>query len=514
MLSSRKFLFLLAFVEGATVMAVELTSGQMLAPYFGAGLYTWGAVIGITIFGLAVGYYCGGIITGKYPHKNAIYWTFLTASLFVILMPVIAKSLTITFLNINPITAVVIIGLALLFPALVLLGTIPSQLIQHLAAGIEESGKTAGHVFTISTFGGILSVFTFGFYFIPHFGLTGPIVAMGLIAGIIGFFALLMQGKIKVLAYFLVIIIAAQLMRGSNTKSNIKVLSNSEGLLGQVMVADINEFNRNDRALFVNRMGQTFIDRNSGRSRWSYVDYITAVASILPQGSKVLLLGLGGGTVANQLSLEVGLDITAVELDERMEHIARKYFNLSDAVKVLVDDARHYLESTTETYDLIIFDVFRGEVPPSQVLSLECFQRAKTRLNDGGFLIINFNGFLEGSIGRATRSVYKTMVAAGLSTHIMPTFEEPTYRNCIFLASEQNVDYINLRLPLNQNGVPLDIQTLFIDPSTLNMENAVVLTDNYPLLEHYNTEASRAWREDYNSSYTKMFTAKGVGLFE
>jgi len=54
MLSSPRLLLTLAFLEGATVMAVELLSARMLTPYFGAGVHVWGAVIGVTVASLAL----------------------------------------------------------------------------------------------------------------------------------------------------------------------------------------------------------------------------------------------------------------------------------------------------------------------------------------------------------------------------------------------------------------------------------------------------------------------------
>ena len=55
-----RFLFLLAFMEGASVMACELLGAKMISPFFGSSLYVWAAVLGMTLFGLMSGYYTGG----------------------------------------------------------------------------------------------------------------------------------------------------------------------------------------------------------------------------------------------------------------------------------------------------------------------------------------------------------------------------------------------------------------------------------------------------------------------
>ena len=62
---NKNFYFLLSFIEGASVMAAELLGAKMLAPYFGSSLYVWASVLAITLGGLAVGYYVGGILSYK-----------------------------------------------------------------------------------------------------------------------------------------------------------------------------------------------------------------------------------------------------------------------------------------------------------------------------------------------------------------------------------------------------------------------------------------------------------------
>jgi len=487
----------------------------MLAPYFGSGLYTWGAVIGVTLISLSLGYYLGGITADKFNHQNILYWVILFSSVFIILMPSVSKSLPLSFEHINPIAAVVFLGIILILPPLLLLGMVPTLLIRLLSEKVESSGSVTGTVYAISTLGGIFGIFLMGFYVIPEFGLSIPAIITGLVLGIITFMLLLMQGKIVVLIYFAVVAFAFFSLKEKKVHSNINVLYRSEGLLGQILVVDIKYGdNADERILFVNRMGQTYIELNTGKSRWSYVDYLTSVASILPQGSDVLLLGMGGGTVANQLQTILGLNVDAVELDERMVRIAKRYFALTNNVRVIIDDARHYIESTEKTYDLILFDVFKGEVPPAHVLSVECFEKARSLLNPGGFIIVNFNGFLNGDPGRASRSLYKTLQAGGLEVQILPTYEEAKYRNNLFLGMPEPMNFSKVRIPLSRYGTAAAIEDLFINIKGLNIDDATVFSDDQPILETYNLLAASIWRKEYTKHYTKMFTEKGIPLFD
>ena len=48
------------FVSGAVVLGMEIAASRVLAPYFGNSLFVWGALIGVVLAGLALGYWAGG----------------------------------------------------------------------------------------------------------------------------------------------------------------------------------------------------------------------------------------------------------------------------------------------------------------------------------------------------------------------------------------------------------------------------------------------------------------------
>jgi len=181
-------------------------------------------------------------------------------------------------------------------------------------------------------------------------------------------------------------------------------------------------------------------------------------------------------------------------------------------VKVIVDDARHYLEGSQKKYDVILFDVYRGESPAPHVFTRESLEKTKSLLKENGLIIVNFSGFLDGKAGRAARSIYKTLLAAGLEIRIMPTSGPETSRNVLFVATRNKQDFQRVRSPLLRSGKEVDIETLFQDAHKLNLINAVVLTDDRPILELLNIPAGNAWRKAY-TEMTKIFYNEGVPLF-
>ncbi len=90
----------------------------------------------------------------------------------------------------------------------------------------------------------------------------------------------------------------------------------------------------------MNRTGQTWVDKETFKPKWDYVYYVKSICSKLPEKSDALILGLGGGTVANIFQNDLGFNVDAVELDQRIAEVARQYFALSNKVNVIVDDAQ------------------------------------------------------------------------------------------------------------------------------------------------------------------------------
>ena len=508
-------IYLFAVLEGATVMAVELMSARMVAPYFGSSLYVWATVIGFTLLALAIGYFSGGVIADKYRGPDALLWVLLIASVFLLLMHLSASLLTIAFENISPRAAVVLVSGALILPPLMFLGMVPTFLIRRVSATADHAGGSTGIVYAISSASGIIALLVFGFFIIPRYGLTLPSIVTGLAVGAVPFAKLVARKKYASLLLVPVILFSFGAIKTQQPGKGVEVQYFSEGLLGQLLVADVSRYRGekfNHRYLFVNRIGQTCLDKDTFTSKWGDIYYVASICSKLPEKSDALILGMGGGAFANLLQNNVGFNVDAVELDRRVPEVARHYFGLSDKVNIIVDDARHYLEETQKKYDVIVFDAYRGEFPPPHVFSLESLTRAKSLLKKDGLIVVNYNGFLEGNPGRAARSIYKTLLAAGLEVRILPTPGAEATRSVVFVASRKKQDFRRLRETLSNDGQQVDIETSFYDPQKLDLNDAVILTDDKPILELLNIPGGKVWRKTY-TEMTKEFSKEGVPLF-
>lgn len=111
----------------------------------------------------------------------------------------------------------------------------------------------------------------------------------------------------------------------------------------------------------------------------------------------ILVLGIGGGTVIELLSIRYPQAIiTAIDIDQTMIDIAKKYFHLDRIPRLSIrcEDANRY-DSKRNHFDLIIIDLFIGREIPSFVETRAFSQRLKRILTPGGRLILNYLRELE-----------------------------------------------------------------------------------------------------------------------
>jgi spermidine synthase len=106
--------------------------------------------------------------------------------------------------------------------------------------------------------------------------------------------------------------------------------------------------------------------------------------AMLPQKrpANVLILGLGGGTIAQFLTQRWGpLPITGVERDPAIALIARHTFGLEQLphVRIVVGDAFEFVRDCRERYDLICVDLYIAGKMAHGVLD-PAFLRAIARL--------------------------------------------------------------------------------------------------------------------------------------
>jgi spermidine synthase len=122
------------------------------------------------------------------------------------------------------------------------------------------------------------------------------------------------------------------------------------------------------------------------------------LTTLLPQRARsVLVIGCGAGVTAGAVSVNPDVErVTIVEIEPLVPKAAATYFSgvnhdvlRNPKVHVVVDDARHFLMTTHETFDAITSDPLDPWVKGAATLyTKELFDRARAHLNQGGVMTL------------------------------------------------------------------------------------------------------------------------------
>lgn len=509
-------LFVVAFIEGTSLMIVELLGAKIIAPFYGTSLYVWSSVLGVTLVSLAVGYYLGGYLSEKYNYFISLSFILLFGGFFVATMPHFAPNLMNATTDLGVRTGSLVSVLLYLLPPVVAMGMVSPIIIETINNEVGKAGRAAGTVYAVSTIGGILGTFLAGFYLIPNFGikLTAFLTGVLLILSCVLLFVVhkSITKAVGVLAVFMVLSIYLFAQNNNTNNPKVNVRYQSSGVLGEWTVVDLlanvnNGQNIYTRQLLLNGIDQTYTAVGEEPvSVWYYPHKLSALAGIKPEGSEVLLLGMGGGSIAHNLIL-LGFEVDIVELDERIPYIAEKWFAYDpDSANLFIDDARHYIKQTEKTYDIVIMDLLYGEVQPSHVFTKEGLTEMKSILKPDALVIVNFQGRLVADDlqqTRASRSVYKTFTAMDYTMYIGKQREQKETSlsdDLLLYGTPGDFDFKDaFKEPLRYNALFPYLQFSpedYTPQENFPLEDAVVMTDDKQSMEILNGETILAWRKN------------------
>ena len=154
-----------------------------------------------------------------------------------------------------------------------------------------------------------------------------------------------------------------------------------------------------------------------------YVRYFHLALAIKPEIERVLVVGLGGGSVVKRMWRDYPhTRIDAVEIDREVAVVARELFALPDdeRIRVFVDDGRAYLRACDEMYDLVIVDAFDDDHVPFHLTTEEFFREVRDHLTPDGVLAYNTIGMVHGDHSKPFRSFYRTLANVWRNVWMFP----------------------------------------------------------------------------------------------
>ncbi len=179
--------YTIAFGASASLMAMEIASGRLIARQFGNSLYTWTSILAVILTGVTIGYYAGGHLADRFETKRITGWLSLGASISLVLSLTIIYYLGIHSPLKNYPYPIRVLGSTLMafILASILLGTVSPVMVKRVL-NISSTGRTIGLIGAISTIGGICGTIGAGFWLIPFLGPEGIVLAAALVMACIG----------------------------------------------------------------------------------------------------------------------------------------------------------------------------------------------------------------------------------------------------------------------------------------------------------------------------------------
>ena len=447
-LRSGWYLLLVVFLAGIGTLGIEMAASRLLAPYFGTSQPIWAVVIGLTLIYLTIGYHLGGRLADRRPDEKVLYQVIAWAGLLTGCIPVLAHPIllfsqgTIARLAVGSFLGA-LFGVLILFAVPVILMAMVSPFavrlqLRRVAAGVAAAGTTAGSISALSTLGSILGTFLTALWLIPAIGTAQTIYAVALFLIAVGLIGLrdwrylLMLLVVLGLAFYT---LTTRSVIKSADCSGCELIHERESAYNYIQVAtrptprgeQVNLILNEGQAIhsIYNRRFATTgdpLDLLTGGGPW---DYFAVAPYFYPDRDpssvkSMAMLGSATGTVPKQFLAIYGPEtrIDAVEIDPDIIAVGRIYFDMDDAqvspahpnYHVYAQDARYWLATTDQTYDVIGMDAYHQPYIPFHLTTVEFFQLVKAHLTPDGVAVVNAGKAPNGD-DRLGQAMASTMIA-------------------------------------------------------------------------------------------------------
>jgi len=426
-------LWLIVFLAGAVLMGLELAGSRVLAPYFGGSIFVWGSLIGTFLAALSAGYYLGGRIADRAPRAWVLGSLLLLASILILLIPPIFPAVCQAIVSrdfgprLNPLLAT----LSLFFFPSLLMGTTSPFAVKLAASNLAAVGGVAGTLYALSTVGSIAGTLGTAFYLIPALGTRAILYLLAaslLITASLVFLVHLRGPRIyNILPCLLLLLSATSPCRATSPllPEGAKILLERDSAYHRIFVYDLggSRYLRCDNVLH----GKMPVGDIYGEGL-GYTNYFDLAFLFKQDIRKVLFIGLGSGTGAKRfLRNYPGVRIDVAEIDPVIIQVAKRYFGAreSERLKIHAEDGRLFLLRSRQKYDAILLDAYYRDSLPFHLTTQEFFQLVKKHLTEGGVLVNNIIGPLEGSKNKLFRSIFRTEKVVFGQVYVFPVWLEP-----------------------------------------------------------------------------------------
>jgi spermidine synthase len=404
-------------LSGATALGAEVVWTRLLSMLLLGTVYVFSIILAVFLFGLAIGSAAGSWLIKKVRPQSALGWSqiLLTAGIAWTAYAIVKQ---LPFWTDDILATSDAWHMYWLDMKRVIWGILPATLFwgasfpfacAAVARPGDDSGRTAGGIYAANTLGGIVGALVVSLMLIPWIGSQNSERVLLIASAASGLIALIPMLRLSLPGIGAVIVAIAlpailvgkigpipgeliaygRYMAGNAGRSTI--LYTKEGRNSSVAISEWD-----NGTIYVNVNGHVEATTEIYDMRLQrMVGHLPALLHMTAKS--VLGIGFGAGVSAGTFTRYPGIEhITICEIEPVIPPASTKYFGKEDyevalnpRTHIVFDDARHYLMTTTEKYDIIASDPLDVFIKGTAALySKEYFDAVKRHLNPGGMFTL------------------------------------------------------------------------------------------------------------------------------
>jgi spermidine synthase len=402
-------------LSGACALGAEVVWTRLLGLLLGATVYTFSIILAVFLAGLGIGSgVAAALVRGVARPRlalgccqlllaGAVAWTacMLANSLpYWPINPVLSTSPWFTFqIDLARSTWAIL-------PAALLWGASFPLALAAVASRGRDAGRIVGGIYAANTAGAIVGALAFSMLLVPAIGTQGCERVLIVLSVVSALFVLAPPLRAKAGALLLAAAVVAAVLLASSVSGvpsmliaygrRITTSANRSRILyaGEGMNASIAISRWDDGAVQFHVSGKVEASTEPYDMRLQrMLGHMPAL--LLAKPRSVLVVGFGAGVTAGSFVLHPEVQrIVICEMERMIPPVATRFFGrennhvLNDPrVEMVYDDARHYVLTTREKFDVITSDPIHPWVKGSATLySKEYFELVKQHLNPGGIV--------------------------------------------------------------------------------------------------------------------------------
>jgi spermidine synthase len=429
--SNSKAIYIAIGLSGLSGLGAEVVWTRLLSLMLGASVYTFSIILAVFLIGLGFGSSAGSFLArGKHP-RAMLGWSQLLLALGISWAAVM-MSKSLPYWPINPSLSRspwitfqmdLIRSLVAVFPAAFLWGASFPLAIAAVVGPGQDAGKLVGRVYAANTVGAILGSLIYSVIVIPTIGTQSGerlLIAVAIASALVVFASVWDEDRTviasatrrdlrrDVMPRAECIGVGAALVAGLVVMVEVPKVPDGLVAYGRFLAT----YTEEPKYLYVGEGMNSSIavsEEASGARNFHVAGKVEA--SSLPQDMRlqrmlghlsallvnepksVLVVGFGAGVTAGSFVTHPGIKrIVICEIEPLIPEVVSTYFTQQNynvahdpRVEIVYDDARHFILTTKEKFDVITSDPIHPWVKGAATLyTKEYFELVKKHLNPGG----------------------------------------------------------------------------------------------------------------------------------